>query len=231
MDDLSRIESVYGSVAEYNRVLYEEDLTHFERSEEEIAQADNELAIYNAKIKYLDGTPSEFASKLSSEWVSYNPQEKDFNTSSEYINAGYEYSKDKTVNCINAISKYYNVKFSDKADAFYSPGVKRFGINVEYIDSGTIKHKFIGGLDYEMFKNVFRDLYYLNLSPTMSLEFEPGKTTILSNCSLGNLRISYLRLAGFETTESIDKELKSLGFDETKIIGKSIDENTVRKIR
>lgn len=58
-----------------------------------------------------------------------------------------------------------------------------------------------------------------------------GKLLYLSNCSLGNLRISNLRLAGFETTESIDKELKSLGFDETKIIGKSIDENTVRKIR
>lgn len=230
-DELSRIESIYGSVAEYNRVLYEEDLTHFERSEEEIAQADNELAIYNAKIKYLDGTPSEFVIKLRREWEKLMPQEKDFKTSSEFIYAGYDYSKDKVINCTDAISKYYDVECSENAASFYNPGVNKFGIKVDYIDCGEYKYKFIGGLDYEMFKNVFRDLHYLDLYPTMSLEYEPGKTDFLSNCSLGNLRISDLKRFGFETNDSISKELESLGFDETKIIGKSIDENTVRKIR
>lgn len=230
MDDLSRIESVYGSVAEYNRVMYEEEQIYYERSEEEVKKAENDLAIYNAKIRYLNGTPSEFAIKLSREWERLEPQEKDYNTSSEYINAGYEYSRDKAINCTEAISKYYDVEYSDNAASFRNPGVNKFGIEIEYIDRGEFKHIFIGGLDYEMFKNVFRDLYYLDLSPTMSLEYELGKTDFLSNCSLGNLRISDLRRLGFETIDSINKELKTLGFDETKILNEQTKEN-VKKIR
>lgn len=230
MDDLSRIERVYGSVAEYNRVMYEEDQIHYELSEEEVKKADNDLAIYNSKIRYLNGTPSEFVIKLRREWEKLMPQEKDFKTSSEFIHAGYDYSKNKVINCTDAISKYYDVKFSENAASFYNPGVNKFGIKVEYIDFGEYKYKFIGGLDYEMFKNVFRDLHYLDLYPTMILEYEPGKTEILSNCSLGYLRISDLKRFGFETNDSISKELESLGFDETKIIAEQTDE-IVRKVR
>ena len=48
----------------------------------------------------------------------------------------------------------------------------------------------------------------------MSYEKVPEKPMLLSNCSLGNLRIYDLKMAGVETEESIEKSLKEAGFDE-----------------
>ena len=80
MDDLSRIERVYGSVAEYNRVRYEEDADTYEPSREEQIKASNDHAVYVAKIKCLDGVPSDFAKSLKSEWDAKAPKDEDFPT-------------------------------------------------------------------------------------------------------------------------------------------------------
>ena len=225
MDDLSRIEATYGSVAEYNRVMYEENFMDqdYEPSEEEMIDSDIQMAIYNAKIEYLNGVPSEFVKDLKKEWDEKSPKEENFETNSQYINAGYDYSRDKKLDIIDKVSRFYNVEYSEDATRFYSPGLKKFGISVEYIDIGHIKHKFIGGLDYDTFKNVFRDFHYSGLHPTMSLGLKPDKPMILSNCSLGNLRIYDLKLVGFESNESINAELKKLGFDEEKVKKENMD--------
>ena len=40
----------------------------------------------------------------------------------------------KAINYTEAISKYYDVEYSDNAASFRNPGVNKFGIEIEYID-------------------------------------------------------------------------------------------------
>jgi len=218
MDDLSRIERNYGSVAEYNRVRYEEDADTYEPSRDEQIKASNDHAVYVAKIKCLDGVPSDFAKSLKSEWDAKAPKDEDFPDRNSAIYAGYDWSKNRTLDVVNKICEHYGVESDDTWESYYRPGVGKFGISVEYNDHGKIEHKHIGGLDYDTFKDVFRDLYACGQRPSMSYEKQPEKPMLLSNCSLGNLRIYDLKMAGVETEESIAKSLEEAGFDEKAVI-------------
>lgn len=228
MDDLSRIEETYGSVAEYNRVMFEEEGAYREPDYDEKIERDNMMAVYNAKIEYLDGIPSDFIVTLKTEWDEKAPKWNKYPDRNSYISAGYVYSHDKTLDIIDKVCKEYSVSADDEWATFYRPGVSMFGISVEYYDYGRVYHKHIGNLNYETFKNIFRDLHYAGLAPTMSYEKVPNKPLIVSNCSLGNLRISYLKSYGIETDDSLNAELESLGFDEEKIIEENIYRITER---
>ncbi len=237
MDDLSSIERVYGSVAEYNRVMSEDD-SYSELTLEEEIDLNNELAIYGAKIKLLNGNPSSFIVDLKKLLEKKQPKEIDFSNKNEYITAGYEFYRYKCIEVMDKISEYYGVKINEEGKTFYNPGENRFGISVSYSSRYSIaEHKFIVDLDYELFKNIFRDLDYIGLSPTMSYEFPKEKKAIkpliMSNTDLGTIRSHYMVLAGIESNDSINAEIESLGFDENEVIAenmKKINERTSKKI-
>ncbi len=218
-DDLDRIESVYGSVAEYYRVQYEERyMDHDMDDHEDIERMiENEISmkIYNEQIRVLDGEPSDIAEALRHKW-----DEKFIEISEEsgfdYTKLNYairDFSHDKVLDIFDRICEHYEIISDEKWESFYRPGVGMFGISVPYSDGCQIFHKNIGCLDYDLFQQVFRDLEYTGLCPSMSYEQTEGKPIILSNCSLGSIRIYDLRLAGLETEESLNTELKEKGFD------------------
>jgi len=225
-DDLSRIESVYGSVAEYYRAMFEEqpDEIYEESYDEDYSykeeQLENEIsmAIYNKKIELLNGEPSSFAVSIKDRWDKvYDEKFGSFGDENEKYWAIRDFSKEKTLDMFNKICSHYSVIPAGEGESYYRPGMNKFGISVAYSDRGEINHKEITCLDYELFQDVFRDMHFAGLSPTMSYEYTAGHPMLLSNCSLGSLRIYDLKLAGLETEESINRELTEKGFDEQAI--------------
>jgi len=232
-DDLDRIESVYGSVAEYYRVQYEERyMDHDMDDHEDIERMiENEISmkIYNEQIRVLDGEPSDIAEALRHKW-----DEKFIEISEEsgfdYTKLNYairDFSHDKVLDIFDRICEHYEIISDEKWDSFYRPGVGMFGISVPYSDGCQIFHKNIGCLDYDLFQQVFRDLEYTGLCPSMSYEQTEGKPIILSNCSLGSIRIYDLRLAGLETETSINRELTEKGFNEQEVIDSVIESHGI----
>ena len=130
-DELARVERIYGSVAEYNRCMYEEE-NYYEPTEEEIAESERRMAAYHAKIKELSGTESEFIRKLVAD--------------SEY----------DVVDIVARVAEHYGVEVDEKWETFYRVPDGKFGISVEYREHCYIKYKFIGNLDLEKFKEIYK---------------------------------------------------------------------------
>ena len=218
-NDLSRIEANYGCVQEYYRCM-EEERERYEPTENEIIESEKRSYLYHRQIEILNGKPSDFAIALNAEWEEKKPEEKhDIDDYDSYIKSYYEtmdWSLARKLDIIKKICEHYGVKYDEKWETFYRS--ENFSIGVEYIESSNIKNKYIGNLSYEIFKNIFRDLDYCRLYPTMKY----GKM-IRSNMSLGNLKITDLRWNGVETEESINSELLANGYNEEEEINKFME--------
>lgn len=182
--ELNRIESVYGSVAEYNRCMWEEE-NYYEPTDEEIAETERQMAQYYAEIERLNGEPSKFIKTLVEKWKATEPQ---YDGTNESIYAGYDWSRERCIDIVEKIAEHYRVTVDEKWESFYRVPKGKYAISIEYQESCYIKNKHIGSLDLDTFKNVFRDLHYARLSPTMSNE---GR--FISNVSLGHLLKNYIR--------------------------------------
>lgn len=216
-DELARIESIYGSVAEYNRCMEEEMQEEYTPTLEEYEEQHIDLEVYHKKIEYLSGAPSDFVVKLKADWDERAPKEDQYpKGSNQFIYDSHDFYTEMVKDIMHKLCEHYNVTPDDKGDTFYNPEVGKLAISVDYSDSVYIKHLNVGNLDYETFKDIFRDMYYAHLYPSMSLGLENRNHLILSNCSLGNLRIYDFKMAGLETEESLNKDLMESGFDEEK---------------
>ncbi len=218
-DDLNRIEAAYGSVAEYNRSREEDLIDYRDPTDEEIAKAERDMDIYYEKIHLLNGEPSEFIKEFCEEWKQKEPKASDFDDrfGMGYIYAIRDFSRERTFALMKELRKEYGCEYSingTDGKNFYRIPNETFAISVEYSDdkSGQIKAIAITDLDYETFKNIFRDLYYARCYPVMNFCDKNGKNVIVSNCSLGNIRMTDLKYCGLETEESLNKELEELGF-------------------
>jgi len=211
-DELAHIERLYGSVAEYNRVQMEEPYEEYEPTEEEIKEDYIKHETYNKKIELLNGKPSNVIQGLVTAWDAKKPP--DGNTAQE-IYAIRDWASNRTVDLFDKLSIYYMLTEDPfESRAFYETALKTFAVSVEYSKHSRILTKSVSNLDYDTFKKFFRDLHYARCYPTMNYVTENGKKHILSNCSLGSLRIYDLKMCEVETQESLDKELASLGFNE-----------------
>lgn len=185
VDELARIESIYGCVAEYNRCMWEEE-HEYEPTEEEIAESERQMAEYYAEIKRLNGEPSEFIKALVEEWKGTEPQYDEWNSSAYYRTS--RWARERCLDIMAKVAEYYGVTVDEEWKSFYEVPEGKYALKVEYHDSCYIKSKNIGNLDLETFKNVFRDLHYARLSPTMSHNGQ-----YVSNVSLGHLLRNYIR--------------------------------------
>lgn len=183
VDDLARIESIYGCIAEYNRCMAETE--EYEPTEEEIAENERLMTEYHAEIKRLNGTESGFIRRLVTEWEKSKPE---YNGTNASIYAGYDWSRERTLDIVAKVAEHYGVEVDEEWATFYRVPKGKFAISVEYHDHGRILCKHIGNLDFEVFKDIFRDLHYAGERPTMKFG-----NMILSNCSLGELLRNELR--------------------------------------
>ena len=103
IDELSRIESIYGCVAEYYRCKEEEECGYYEPTEEEMEENRLSMAVYNEKIRILDGQPSDFILSLKREWEERRKKEVPENPG---IYDGQRFYKKKVIDVVNRISKY-----------------------------------------------------------------------------------------------------------------------------
>ena len=219
-DELARIESIYGSVAEYNRCMEEEQQEKYTPTQEEQDELWMSQEVYYKKIECLSGIPSDFIVQLRAEIVKNAPKEEDYIDKSNpywqnsYIYARNDYYSEATKEIVKKVCEHYNVTADTEWETFYSPQTGKLAISVEYSEHSLIKHTHIGNLDYEAFKDIYRDLYYAGLYPSVSLGREEKRPIIISNSSLGNLRIYDFKMAGLETEESLNKDLQESGFDE-----------------
>ena len=235
-DELARVEANWGSVAEYNRVMSEEmeynPLTGRyewakpqEPTEEEEYREERDYYIHNAKKSALNGKPSEFAVELNNSWDRKEPQRPDVDLSSREYNKWFydvrDWAHDKRLDIFSKLCKYYGVECTDNGKDFYRKTeeyVGKFAIEVEYVEHGNILGKYIVCLDYEMFKNLFRDLWFCGCNPTMRYCSSIEHSKILSNSSLGGLIMYDLKWLGVETEESINATLKEYGFNEDAVV-------------
>lgn len=186
IDELARIESIYGCVAEYNRCMAERDYEDYEPTEEEIAKSERIMAEYHAEIERLNGEPSEFIKSLIAEWKETEPQYDEWNSEAYYRTN--RWSKERCLDIVAKVTDHYGVKANEEWALFYEVPEGKFAIKVEYNDSCIIKSLNIGNLDLPTFKLVFRDLHEAGLRPTMS---HNGK--YVSNVSLGHLLRNYIK--------------------------------------
>lgn len=184
MDELSRIESLYGCVAEYNRCMWEEE-NYREPTEEEIAESERQLAEYYAEIERLNGEASDFVKELIAEWAKSQPQYEEWNSAAYYATS--RWAKERCLNIVEKVVDHYGVEVDESYASFYRVPEGKFAIKVEYNDSCYIKSLYIGNLSLEQFKKVFRDLHEAGLRPTMSHNGQ-----YVSNVSLGHLLRNYI---------------------------------------
>lgn len=184
MDELSRIESIYGCVAEYNRCMWEEE-NYREPTEEEIAESERQMARYYAEIERLNGEASDFVKELITEWAKSQPQYDEWNSEAYYKTR--DWAKERTLNIVEKLVDYYGVEIGEDYSSFYRVPEGKYAIKVEYNDSCYIKSLNIGNLDLPTFKLVFRDLHEAGLRPTMS-----HNGNYVSNVSLGHLLRNYI---------------------------------------
>lgn len=186
IDELSRIESIYGCVAEYNRCMAERDYEEYEPSEAEIEENERRMAEYYAEIERLNGEPSEFVKPLVAEWKATEPQYDEWNSAAYYAIS--RWAKERCLDIVAKVADYYGVKANEEWASFYEVPEGKFAIKVEYHDGCYIKSLNIGNLDLTTFKDVFRDLHEAELRPTMSHNGQ-----YVSNVSLGHLLRNYIR--------------------------------------
>lgn len=217
-DSLTAIERNYGSVAEYNRIMSEEmeydpetgtyiPRKYEEPTEEELEREAKEQRINNRKIEALSGTPSAWAISLKKELDELAPKEEDYaSNKNDYYYAYRGYSSHRTYEIVKGIKEEYGIDLSKDVSP-YRLDKGEFGIEIEDRNQCPVVHYAARNLSYEQFKAIFRDLRFLDKSPTMFFGREGEyRTLILSNSSLGSLRYYDLWHYGLETIEAMDKE-------------------------
>lgn len=186
MDELARIESTYGCVAEYNRVKWEEEREEYEPSEAEIEENERQMAKYYAEIDRLNGEASDFVKELMAEWEPTKPQYEEWNSAAYYATS--RWAKERCLDIVEKVVDHYGIEADEEWESFYRVPEGKFAIKVEYNDSCYIKSLNIGNLSLEQFKLVFRDLHEAGLHPTMS-----HNGNFVSNVSLGHLLRNYIK--------------------------------------
>ena len=131
MSELDRIERVYGSVAEYNRVMSEEyeydefgnlvPREYTEPSEEEIQENQKILDDYRKFIDFLSGDASACAKKVSLDMSKTEPVKSTYANYNDYVYACHDWGYKRRIDIMQAMSTEYDVYFEEDVDIFELP--------------------------------------------------------------------------------------------------------------
>ena len=167
-DDLSRIESAYGSVAEYNRVREEAENKEFwdnldpETQDRLLAEQKAKQDRYNREIEALEIEPSPLAVNLARQLVESKAEinmkrESSIMTNNEYVYES-KHNYDKFLeSAIPQIEEAYGIKF-EKGSQFGESDPGKFSVAFEKERFGTVIHYTASNLDKEQFMQVYTDL-------------------------------------------------------------------------
>lgn len=186
VDDLSRIESVYGSVAEYNRVKndihYQNDNVYDKKHSDSLNKKHEE---YLEEVAALELEPSELAKKLR---LAYEDSAK------KYKNDYYESSKRYQVylqDSMSQIANQYGKVFQNQNDVSTEMEPGTFSISYSY-GTSQIYHNIINNLTKDEFMHIYADMgqiaTYNRLPKYRDASPSSDKVHTISNTSLGELR-------------------------------------------
>ena len=195
-DELDRIESIYGSVAEYNRVRFEEDdARDYEETDEQRAKREKMMKDYDEEIEALQIAPTETANQLKSVFK----QVCDKNDSTSYTDRDI---RTKALHeAMSGIAENYGKKFEQNSYPKQKKGT--FAISYQYTEGGgTVKTATVNDLDKETFMKMYADMYSLGWTiPQTSyrdtVERKPNPWGLsqdmhsVQNISLGEMRRNY----------------------------------------
>lgn len=167
-DDLNRIESTYGSVADYNRVREEAENKEFwdnldpETQDRLLSEQKAKQDQYNREVEALEIEPSSLAVNLTRQFVENKAKinmkrESSIMTYNEYVYES-KHSYDKFLeNAIPQIEESYGIKF-EKGSQFGESDPGKFSVSFEKERFGTVIHYAASNLDKEQFMQVYTDL-------------------------------------------------------------------------
>lgn len=218
MDDLSRIEGSYGSVAEYNRVREEEanerwwnSLPKSQQNWYEI-ESEYQSKMYDEITEKLSIPATDHAKEVVADfkekagelnWRNYNDERKGNKMKHE---------------AMQNIADTYGLKFNDKVPEV---GQGQFYITYDYIEGGQYHYKFSDPMDKDTFMNAYSDLYALDKGMTVRYRDTSGREPdrwgveqdmhYISNSSLASIRSTDFRHWGVDDPEgdAIKSETKA----------------------
>jgi hypothetical protein len=227
MDDLSRIEGSYGSVAEYNRVKEEEANERWWNSLPKSQQN-----WYEIESEYQSRMHDEITEKLSIPATDHAKEVvADFKEKAGELNWR-NYNDERKGNkmkheAMQNIADTYGLKFND---AVPEVGQGQFYITYDYIEGGQYHYKFSDPMDKDTFMNAYSDLYALDKGMTVRYRDisgrEPDRWGVeqdmhyISNSSLASIRSTDFRHWGVEDPEG-DRIIKDTKAKYKEIVDKA----------
>lgn len=203
--ELNRIERVYGSVAEYQRCMDEQE--ERELTDEELEELEAERQAINDEITALSGTPSQVVLELLDWKASLEPKKESYTEYNDYVLAEHTFGRQFTARIIDRIEEVYGVKFSTENNVYKDIEKDKFGITIEQHLHSQIYHPAIININYDLFKRIYRDLCYLQRWPNWFYMSDNGlKYGKRSN--LGEVRLFDMKSLGLETDKSLEQDIK-----------------------
>ena len=160
MDDLDRIERLYGSVAEYNRSRYEDEAHRYYES---LSDSEKDWLAIESNIEQdcssmiADALSLEASAKTVAVVNDYNDKVAAFGDKRDYNiwKSIAQYKHDAS----NEIAGQYGLKFLDERPEL---GQGQFSVSYEYNDFGMIKSKYSEPMDKDTFFHMYTDMCELN---------------------------------------------------------------------
>lgn len=199
MSELIRIESIYGSVAEYNRVQQERDEAEYwdslseEQKEQELKEYDERRNNYYQEVDALNIEPSEMAKELKESFDKIVN-----NTTGSYYDRQENYTK-AFKESMQKIVDAYGQKISDNYSIYNGLDNNKFGIDYSYSEYGPVTHKNILNLDKDTFLQMYADMYSIG-GYKVKPSYRDSKSNLhtVSGLSVGELRRNEFRRWGVD---------------------------------
>lgn len=159
MSALRQIESVYGSVVEYNRLQEEKAADEYWNSlseEQQLKEMDESVRRRNEhleEVNALNIEPSELAKRVKVTFDAAVNRATDsyYERQDNYTSALKE--------SMETIVSNYGQKINDDVSIYRDLEKNKFGIDYTYSDAGLVKHNTVLNLDKDTFLKMYADMY------------------------------------------------------------------------
>lgn len=188
MSALRQIESVYGSVAEYNRLQEEKAADEYWNSlseEQQLKEMDESVRRRNEhleEVNALNIEPSELAkrAKVTFDAVVNKVTDSYYERQDNYTSALKE--------SMETIVSNYGQKINDDVSIYRDLENNKFGIDYTYSDAGLVKHNTVLNLDKDTFLKMYADMYSIGGYVVKPAYKDEKEVHTVTGKSVGELR-------------------------------------------
>ena len=190
MSALRQIESVYGSVAEYNRLQDEKAADEYWNSlseEQQLREMDESIRRRNEyleEVNALNIEPSELAKRVK----------VTFDEAVNKVTDSYYERQDNYTSALKesmeTIVSNYGQKINNDVSIYRDLENNKFGIDYTYSDAGLVKHNTVLNLDKDTFLKMYSDMYSIGGYVVKPAYKDDKAVHTVTGMSVGELRRS-----------------------------------------